>query len=41
MLLGILAVSLLGSALAGKRTIRGGDGVIQAGKGVIKAGQDF
>ena len=34
MLLGILAASILGNALAGK-------GVITTGQGVIRAGQDF
>ena len=34
LLLGSLAVSLSGSALAGKRAVRGGEGT-------IRAGQDF
>ena len=34
MLLGILAASILGNALAGK-------GVITAGQGAIRAGRDF
>ena len=41
MLLGTLALSLLGSALAGKGVMRGGEGVIRAGKGTIRAGQSF
>ena len=36
-----LGSSLLGSMLAGKRVIRGCDGVIPVGEGVIRAGQDF
>ena len=40
-LFGTLAATLLGSTLAGKGVIRGGDGVIIAGERVIRAGQDF
>ena len=35
MLLGTLALSLLGSALAGKGVMRGDEGMIRAGKGTI------
>ena len=41
MLLGTLALSLLGIALAGKGVMRGGEGMIRAGKGTIRAGQSF
>ena len=41
MILGILGVSLVENMLAGKRGVRGGDGVIQACEGTNRAGQDF
>ena len=43
MLLGTLGASLLENLLAGKRTIREGEGAIATsrGRGTIRAGQDF
>ena len=39
--LGILAASLLGSALTGKGVLSAAEGVVRAGEGTFRAGQDF
>ena len=39
MLLGTLAASILGNALAGKGVIKAGKGVIKAGEGVTRTDQ--
>ena len=43
MLLGTLATTLLGNLLAGKGTIRAGEGVIATNRGrsIIRGSQDF
>ena len=40
-LLGTLGASLLANMVAGKRVIKGGDGVIQAGERTNRVGRDF
>ena len=40
MLLSTLAAILLGNTIAGKKVVRGGNGVIRAGKGTNRALQD-
>ena len=39
--MGSVVASLLGSALAGKKAVRGDEGTIRAGEGTIRTGQDF
>ena len=41
MLLSTLAASLLGSALASRGILRGGNEVSRAGEGMIRADKDF
>ena len=40
LLFGTSGASLLGNMLAGKRVVRGGDGVIRASEEIIIAGED-